>query len=226
MNAETWDDLASAATQSSIIDPVIQLVREGNSEPAYAPEGVKKLVLRDTSDLFLAFADSPLVKIDPKIKLRANAKPLISRIVYPTVPQPTDGATDVDRAQNPENQHPSNLEDPFTDNEHNAAREIQAVYRRFRRRMMGRTKRDPAGHWFSECLAINTSLDLSRSYRMTFLGPLPHFLLCLDAFRKHQEEQKRNATGLVRTVDQRDLKNAIETLTKIMWVSHLKGDRD
>ena len=225
MTAETWNDLAKAATQSSTTDPVIQLVREGNSEPAYAPEGVKQRVFRDTFTLFLAYAASPLVKVALKSKLRASAKPFVPQILRSTSLQPEGDTISVNHVQDPsqaETQHlptkfldVSNLEDPFTDNERDAARKIQAFYRRFSRRMKSRSKPDPVEHWFKECLAISVSLQLSRPYRATFLGPFPHFLLCVDAFRRHQENQRIYASKHARIVDQSNLENATEQLAKI-----------
>jgi hypothetical protein len=231
MNTENWDELARAATQSPTTDPVIQLVCEGNAEPVYAPAGVLQRTFRDTSTLFLSYEMSPLVLVAPKSKLSPTATEYTPQILQRTVQQPVDVPKEDGRFQDasgPEHLRvptefldESNLEDPFTEIHHDAARKIQALFRRFRRRVLSKT--NPVNHWFDACFAVSKSLQISRPYRPTFLGPFPHFLLCVDSFRKYKEEQKNRASRQARTVDQSNLEEAMERLGDIMYVApHLK----
>lgn len=110
---------------------------------------------------------------------------------------------------------PVEMDGLFTDLHHNAACRIQNAYRRFRRRVSTRSKSHALIHWFREYSAIRTLSHCPVTYRQVVLGPLPHLLVCANAFRKRLEEQKNHAWQMVRTVNHAGLEDAMDRLHHI-----------
>jgi hypothetical protein len=207
---------------------VVQLVCESNLEHIEAPSGVQQRTFRTPFTLFLAYATSPLVMVAPKSTLRATAEEFVPQILRRVGQKPENEVIEDSGLQStnePEHQRQptvfldeSNLEDPFNENERDAVRTIETWYLRLRQRISSQSNPSPLDHWFNEChsMIMNKSLGCSRPYRATFLGPLPHLLLCIDAFRRHTEEQRIQASKLARTVDPSNMEGAMERLGDIM----------
>jgi hypothetical protein len=207
---------------------VIQLVCESNPEYIEAPLGVQQRAFQTPSTLFLAYSTSPLVTVAPKSTLRATANEFVPQILRRVGQKPDNEVvrdSGVQSTHEPEHQRQPtvfldelNLEDPFNENERAAVRTIEIWYLRLRQRISNQSNPSPLDRWFNEChsMIMNKSLGCSRPYRATFLGPLPHLLLCIDAFRRHTEEQRIQASRLARTVDPSNLEGAMERLGDIM----------
>ena len=207
---------------------MIQLVCEGNPEHIEAPPGVQRRAFQTPSTLFLAYATSPLVAVATKSTLRATATEFVPQILRRASQKSDnevveDGCVQSTHEQEHQRQptvflDESNLEDPFNENERDAVRTIETWYLRLRQRISSQSNPSPLDRWFNECHSVimSKSLGCSRPYRATFLGPLPHLLLCMDAFRRHMEERRNQASKLARTVDTSNLEGATERLSDIM----------
>jgi hypothetical protein len=207
---------------------VIQLVCESNLEPTEVPPGVQRRAFKTPFALFLAYATSPLVTVAPKSTLRATANEFVPQILRRVDQKPENEIIEGSHVQGthePEHQRQptvfldeSNLEDPFSENERDAVRTIETWYLRLCQRISSRSNPSPLDRWFNEChsVVMRKSAGFLRPYRATFLGPLPHLLLCIDAFRRHTEEQRFQASKIARTVDPSNLEGAMERLGNIM----------
>ena len=207
---------------------MIQLVCESNPEHTEAPPGVQLRAFRTPFALFLAYATSPLVTVAPKSTLRATANEFVPQILRRAGQKPDNEIIEgscVQGTHEPEHQRQptvfldeSNLEDPFNENERDAVRTIETWYLRLCQRISSLSNPSPLDRWFNEChsVVMGKSVGFLRSYRATFLGPLPHLLICIDAFRRHTEEQRCQASKMARTVDPSNLEGAMERLGDIM----------
>lgn len=72
-----------------------------------------------------------------------------------------------------------------------AARKILLAYRRSRHRQSPKTTLFvDRTRWFRQCLAVSQKSHWPHKYRVVFLGPLPHILLCLVRVEAYARELK------------------------------------
>jgi hypothetical protein len=72
-----------------------------------------------------------------------------------------------------------------------AARKILLAYRHSRYRQSPRTPLFmDRTRWFRQCLAVSQKSHWPHEYRVVFLGPLPHILLCLARVEAYARELK------------------------------------
>jgi hypothetical protein len=217
-NAENWERLAWAATQSSKTDAVIQLVKNGDVRPAPTLAGVDKFVFEDIPTLFSTFMESPLADYQPRRRLNPNATVFIPRMAHTLVQEANQAGPTVTREQADESNKPRDGPDAdglFTNIHHDAARRIQLAYRRFRRRISARPRSHALNHWFKEYSTIGRLSQCSVAYRVVVLGPLPHLLVCANAFRRKLDEQKTHASKMMHTVNHVELEEAMARLHQI-----------
>lgn len=221
VNAETWDALVQAATQSPLSDPIIQLVNVGIPESINIIPNIQRHHFQSIPSLLSA---SPLVlPAVPKFKLRPEAKPFVPQIKL-AIKKDDESASQnaIPHAQTSKASRlpttlldESKLDDVFTPEAQMAARKILSFYRRFHPRLLSQFKPNPLRRWYSECCTASQSSGFSRPYRTTFIGPLPHLLLCMDGFRMHLEEQKNHAS-LSRIVNHSEIEAAMVRMQQII----------
>ena len=211
-----WERLAWAATQSSKTDAVIQLVKKG--DVILPPAGVDRYVFEDIPRLFSTFMESPLVDYQPRRTLNANATAFIPQMAYRLVSWVASWTTSTNQAEPDESNKPRDGLDAdglFTNIHHDAARRIQLAYRRFRRRISARPRSHALNHWFKECSAIGKLSQCSVAYRVVVRGPLPHLLVCANAFRKKLDAQKTYASDMMHTINHAELEEGMARLHQI-----------
>lgn len=179
-------------------EEIIQLMEIGE-QPRKAPSGISTHKYHHNFDLFSTFAASPLVSVVTKSKLRAAAAPFIPRWRKREIAMQSSNSSEEPVAT----QRPvldsiipiQTLQAGHSELEIASTIRIQALYRRYRRRVESAKNADPAFvRRFEECFALYQSLKGSSRYRKMVLGPLPHLLVCLDAYIHHIVTQKKEAS--------------------------------
>ncbi|KAG8824181.1 hypothetical protein FRC17_009166 [Serendipita sp. 399] len=95
--------------------------------------------------------------------------------------------------------------------EHDAALTIQRAYRRYKKRGERITSLD---QWFYAYTNISPPPTTSRlRYLLTLRGPLPHFMVCLEAYREHLDQKKRNLSDQLQQANHETLKDILARLT-------------
>jgi hypothetical protein len=75
---------------------------------------------------------------------------------------------------------------PRDEIQHEAARKILLAYRHSRHRQSRKTPLFvDRTRWFHQCLAVSQKSHWPHEYRIVFLGPLPHILLCLARVKEY-----------------------------------------
>lgn len=110
-----------------------------------------------------------------------------------------------------------------TDAEVHAACVIQRAFKRVHKRA-GRRKAELAesslvagcAAFFIACLAETTAWESpAREYRLRFLGPLPHLLVCLDVVHTHAQKQKKHVKKDLREAKHEKLEALDKQLTQL-----------
>ena len=104
-----------------------------------------------------------------------------------------------------------------------AACTIQNFYRRMvsRRRQLAISGRPAARQqFFLKCLdhADNLGWQQNSYYRLLFLGPLPHFLVCVEAAEAAISKQKKEVKKRFQLESHEQLEELSLRLTKLGWV--------
>lgn len=196
---------------------------------AYPPEGVLQHPFSNTRALFFALESSPLLSIrrgpKPRIDAKSTMQQDTSQLLVP-VGQSIDSiqAEDVVLSTLPEERpreeviEESHLQTTFTEDQHLAASLIQKTFRRFSCRKSSQPSDPSLDKFYQECLTVSRSLECSPHYKYLVRGPLPHFLVCLAAFKKALEGQKFKQTVLAQKVEHTELEEAWAKLNKIKLV--------
>jgi len=96
-----------------------------------------------------------------------------------------------------------------------AARKILLAYRHSRHRQSPRTPLFvDRTHWFSQCLAVSQKSPWPHEYRIVFLGPLPHILLCLTRVEAYARELKKISLKKLLKSEGQELEDAQANVTQ------------
>ena len=96
-----------------------------------------------------------------------------------------------------------------------AARKILSAYRRSRYRQSPRTPLFvDRTRWFRRCLAVSQKSHWPYEYRILFLGPLPHILLCLARVDAYARELKKVSMKKLLESEGQELEDAQVNVTQ------------
>lgn len=96
-----------------------------------------------------------------------------------------------------------------------AARKILLAYRHSRHRQSPRTPLFvDRTHWFRRCLAVSQKSHWPQEYRIVFLGPLPHILLCLARVEAYARELKKISLKKLLESEGQELEDAQVNVTQ------------
>ncbi|OCH88979.1 hypothetical protein OBBRIDRAFT_757238 [Obba rivulosa] len=230
--ARHWSDLARTARQScagSTLDEMIQLHDAAKTNPNQPTLPHVRRVIYESIDEVPALLRSG-GRMKPSTSLRADAMPFTpaqkdkeTEVVAEseeTIEE--EQADDVDGSHGFE-QEEAAMEDIVTTIEEeqatvptekdvSAACKIQAVYRRHlatRREAPKSTLQDMRRRIFSACLGRSVQLEWPHKlYKMLFLGPVPHLLVCLESLHGYIFTEKDQARKRIRKVQHRELEEA------------------
>jgi hypothetical protein len=236
MFARDWDDLVRAlrsAMQGPLPDPLIQLHDLRRGPRPYPLRGVLVLAYKDDADIphLLKTVHMPEAISVENHQIDHNLGDSQG------LPERTDAAN-VDTADMPE--EPTNASG-FTDaemgslaaagvqvhtpteTEMQAALRIQSAYRGMllRRSRIATTGREPARRrFFEQCLTCTQDFGWKQNsyYRLLFLGPLPHLLLCLEISATAIAAQKTKAKKRLSSERHQALDDLSRELTKLRCV--------
>ncbi|KAG8816942.1 hypothetical protein FRC17_000124 [Serendipita sp. 399] len=90
--------------------------------------------------------------------------------------------------------------------EHDAALTIQRAYRRYKKRDERITSID---WWFYAYRNISLPPITSRQYLLMLRGPLPHFMVCLAAYRRYLSQQEKSLSYQAQQVHDESRRNEI-----------------
>jgi hypothetical protein len=130
---------------------------------------------------------------------------IVENLPNPPESETQEGLTNVTQVQS------------FTQAEKDAAISIQHVYRIYRaKHQLSGTPREAARKvYFEQCLKQAQNMQLPYGiYRMLFLGPLAHALLCADKIQQAIFAAKKKAKGQLLDVKHEDLENIRARQTK------------
>lgn len=98
-----------------------------------------------------------------------------------------------------------------------AARRISRTYRVYRsRRGVKRAMTILRDQTFRACLQASSRIS-PRSYRLQYLGPLPHLLACLQSLHVWAHQEKTLAKQHLRKVSHLKLEEMMEKITDTKW---------
>ena len=213
MRAQTWDDLKEAvwaSTSNSALDEIVELYSDKDSEDWYTPSGVRRIVFHNIEDIpslldpeahtslpTMAKANSQLLRLGA----HANGSSVIEHS-QDDVGGPSSAENDQ------EGEDTQALDDdessPVALQRRSAAVKIQRAYRRvikrrrYHQEQAARRKHSMAAsraRLFADCLKESRGIDWTkRSYRLLFLGILPHLLICLEWTSETARVNKADAT--------------------------------
>lgn len=213
MRAQTWDDLREAiwaSTGNSALDEIVELYSDKDSEDWYTPSGVRRVVFHNIEDIpslldpeahtslpTMAKANSQLLRLGA----HANGSSVIEHS-QDDVGGPSSAENDQ------EGEDTQALDDdessPVALQRRSAAVKIQRAYRRvikrrrYHQEQAARRKHSMAAsraRLFTDCLKESRGIDWTkRSYRLLFLGILPHLLICLEWTLETARVNKADAT--------------------------------
>ncbi|EMD41416.1 hypothetical protein CERSUDRAFT_89982 [Gelatoporia subvermispora B] len=232
VTARAWSDLARTVRKScmgSALDELIQLhdLAKTNSNQR-ALEHVRRVIYQTIEDI-------PALLRRQKVALRADAAPFAPALREQTTAVNTQSDEKPEEEQAiyaAEGKDLAREEEPIADDvaaggegqvavvptqtEVDAARTIQVAYRRHlstRRGAATSTAEDLMRRIFTACQARSQQLQwLCRRYKMLFLGPLPHLLVCLEMMHGYIFTAKDQAKKRLRKVEHRELEEAQVTL--------------
>ncbi|CAG8575551.1 17069_t:CDS:2, partial [Acaulospora colombiana] len=108
----------------------------------------------------------------------------------------------------------SQLKEEYSEKEHIAARNIQTTYRHYRRRT-GKVAKRPVDQWFNDFSEATRQFQLPGRYLALLRGPLPHFMVCLDAFKADIQKQRSRAMKNLVDNDHRSIEDTMARLNAI-----------
>ncbi|PVG01897.1 hypothetical protein CPB86DRAFT_698462 [Serendipita vermifera] len=213
--ARTWEELVSLMMNSSSTksDEIVLLVHK-DSKTITDDFGARVIHFNDIPSILSAFDSSPLLSLPYNNHRATKSNWHLGDEGISTTAELFEERTQEQPQQLPGNQvvDPSQLITSFTDAESDAAKLIEAIYQRYRRRMAARSKEGRLDYWYNICRKQSAHLGCSRSYRLIYLGPFPHLLLCLDSFREDLERQRSQLSHSLQFGDHLELEKHVEEL--------------
>ncbi|KAF8151966.1 hypothetical protein K438DRAFT_1778624 [Mycena galopus ATCC 62051] len=207
VNARTWPGLVAAVRASasgSIHDEMVQILHISR-EPLTTFNGVRQIIYEKITDIPRLLGSSQrMISIDsgPHGHQVADAVPTTHETTH-DVPGDEEAEADERMPEDAPIDMPAISEpEPRSEDELRAAATIHKIilwaYRRVEQRKRATKSTLTSGllEFFAECRGQALTMDRShRLYRVYFLGPLPHLLLCLDiAHTRAQKETKQIQT--------------------------------
>ncbi|KAG8805325.1 hypothetical protein FRC17_005563, partial [Serendipita sp. 399] len=208
LHSENWDGLFRTLTKASIHDPLVQLiVNKGSISPL---EGVNQMLL---DEVFSGMENSLLIRMPPRPRVEVHTNHLVSKeseVQNPVEPIPSAQLPPqvdekVDRVVEDE-------QVSFNQEDHDAARTIQKAYRKYKQRSARTTSLD---RWFNQYNKLPPSATTNRRYLAMLRGPLPHFMVCLEAYREHLDQQRRALSDQAQQGNHEMLEETFARLKKI-----------
>lgn len=219
IRAKRWDDLVkplriSASIEDSELDELIQLKDSSKLDRTLHPiKGTRFVVYSDTRDIVSVMNGEDKTVEKPKSALRAEAEPFIPARLRapeavedddeddPVEPQEDEGDAGIDHTVDLEAitrtvdaARVEHVYKPPTEGEIRAARLISSCYRRLRSRRQAMPKKglpEARHRWFVSCQEQSQNMD--RPYRLVFLGPLPHALVCTEKLGAYAINARKSA---------------------------------
>ncbi|KAJ7479971.1 hypothetical protein B0H11DRAFT_1725402, partial [Mycena galericulata] len=208
VNANGWADLTRAvrsSTDGAALDEMVQLLHASGPRPR-AFRSVRQIVYEKIEDIPQLLGSSPLTAPTKSASYAyQTGDTALTQTKEDGEDVPEDGEVDTDERL-PDDapiQMPSVLEpEERSEEELKAAAKIRKAILRTHRRVEERKKGSgkpslSAGlsELFAECRGESVMMDQPhhRLYRVYFLGPLPHLLLCLDIVHTRAQKE-RNQT--------------------------------
>ncbi|KAJ7652111.1 hypothetical protein DFH06DRAFT_1094341 [Mycena polygramma] len=199
VTARTWPGLVSALRASaggSDHDEMVQILHLSQTRPP-AVDGVRQIIYERMQDLPKLLGCSPKrttsmpsVVSAPQTETKKDNSSADEVGADSDERLPEDGPIDMPTIPEPE---------PPSGEELDSAAKIWRVYLRTQHR--GEQRRRGAGRsiltsglleFFTQCRARSLTMDWShRLYRIHFLGPLPHLLLCLDVVHTRAQKEAK-----------------------------------
>ena len=105
-----------------------------------------------------------------------------------------------------------------TEREHAAATTIARSYRRYltARQYVRKGVNAARAKWFALCREEAAAMGLSGKYRMLFLGPFPHALVCIEAIVNYAQEATQRLRDQLTTVQFADYEALIKAMDSAM----------
>jgi hypothetical protein len=211
---------------SSTTDNIIQLVKKGAPLP-YTPDGAVRHFFLNIRTLFYSLESSPLLsirrgpiaRVDPKLMMEQEAPQMLIPLGHSLDSAQADDVVlsnlPEERPDEEASESESEHQEAFTDAEHHAARVIQKACRRFHQRKTSQSSRprdSVLDKLYKECVKASKTLKCSPYYMRLFRGPLPHFLVCLEAYRRDLEAKKLKLQVQMRVGEHIDIENTMQKL--------------
>lgn len=99
---------------------------------------------------------------------------------------------------------------PVTEEELAAAEVFLVAYRRLLSRREAASLPDARTRWYTRCLEITQKFKMRLKYRVMFLGPLPHALVCLEKANTDVYSMKKKANRRLKVTEHEQLEEATE----------------
>jgi hypothetical protein len=230
--------VAVRSLSSSKTDAIIQLVKAG-SVNVFPVRGVTRKEFESPQSLFSEFVTSPFVQMQSWFRRPPTAEESISmpgnivkstdgrRSVLPnSVPAIKDDNGSEQMASDGSHDSPfteeieeDGSEEDYTEEEKLAVRVIETAYVRRRRRRRVEppryiTDKFALDKWFKLFNALQDIPQVSRYYLGILRGPLPHLMICLDAYRMEIAKQMSHAKKAF-TGDHRSIEDALARMSEI-----------
>lgn len=215
----------SAANEGSELDELIQLkdlTYVKNASPSM--KDVRFVQFSNPKDIIpLMNGEQAESAPQPKSKLRAEAAPFVPASLLapdedsdddePTEAQQEDDDAGIDHtvdldaaARTVDAARVEQVFAPPTADEIRAAKLISSLYRRLRSRRQGKPKKglpEARNRWFTTCQ--EKAQNMNTGYRLLFLGPLPHALVCTEKLDSYSNEVRKKALLRVHAAGHADL---------------------
>lgn len=221
IQASGWEDLFRVMVDSKMntgSDSLVQLVSK--HQTAHVIGGVSNLPFEDTKSLFYTFAASPLIEVAQHSTLRANAVEFHPRILPASdsaQQQDTVSSTAADTSNAMSGPtltiDEAKLSQSFNQDHQVAATRIQKLYRQYRQHVLAATKATALDTWFAQYEKVAHSSTVR--YRVRLCGPLPHFMVCVEAYKRQLDRQKRQLSERAQQVKHDELEDTMERITRL-----------
>ncbi|KDR84732.1 hypothetical protein GALMADRAFT_260438 [Galerina marginata CBS 339.88] len=231
--------LVQRSTDGSSLDEMIQLYHESKLSGAYPPPaGTRRVVYKNVADIPRLIDNSPPVVIS---NLRPDAPEFVPKPRLQETPAVDEAEAEVEVDAEPDIEEPDvdNTEiintapaaesiaiaelpednSPPSDEQVQAATRLQTAYRKVLklRRKIPKTALDASRNTcFLACLEESRKIDWPDGsfYRLLFLGPLPHVLVCLNAAYAWAIDTKARNKKRFKIAMHQDLEDVNKRLTE------------
>lgn len=206
-------------------DFVVQIVVKDNTKQLEVLPGVTQEDIPNAGSLYFRFPRSPFLHVARESKLRGGAKEFIPQSQsLPSKQKSMEPIPDTASSSAIDDPPPTavidetQLQKVVDVKEKMAALKILTLYRRYRRRLEFISRPDRLQHLYKEYNLVSKTLICSRRYKMLFRGPLPHFMVCMEAFGKHLSKETLRISAHLQNEDHQSLEDTMEQLANIELV--------